>query len=286
MKQQKKKKKIGLLFVFVVTWLLFAQGCMKFRINDSKAKGDFAKNDVTLETKTVNINGYNLHYAKTGNDSLPTLFFIHGSPGSWDAFSVYLQDKDLLKKFRMISIDRPGYGFSEFGDAKNMRENTQLISHLLVNLNNGQPVYAVGHSLGGPIAVDLAAENKNMFSGLVLLAASVDPAEEPKEKWRGFLYKTRLEYLLPGAFRPSNRELWFFKTDVKLLPDQFAKVTCDVWIIHGDKDKFVPVGNADYSEKMLVNAKTRHKIILKEAPHFIPWEPWYKDVKQVLMHLL
>ena len=280
------QKKMWFLFAFVTIWLLFTQSCMKLRVSDSKAKLNFAKKDVKLETKTVKINGYDIHYAKTGNDSFPTLLFVHGSPGSWDAFSVYMQDKDLLGKFRMVSIDRPGFGYSQFGDARNMRENTQLISQLWASINNGKPVYAVGHSLGGPIVLDLAAENKNVFNALVLLAASVDPAEEPKEKWRGFLYKTRLEYLFPGAFRPSNRELWFFKTDVKLLPDQFAKVNCDVWIIHGDKDKFVPVGNADYSEKMFVNAKTVHKIILKNAPHFIPWEPWYKDVKKVLLGLL
>jgi pimeloyl-ACP methyl ester carboxylesterase len=272
--------------IILVGWILLAQSCMKFRMSDSKAKDAFTKKGVVLQTTTININGFDLHFAKTGNDSLPTLFFVHGSPGSWDAFSVYMRDKDLLARYRMISIDRPGFGYSQFGDAKNMQEQSDIISPLLKYIDNKKPIYIVGHSLGGPLAIKLAADNPTTFAGIVLLAASVSPADEAPERWRGLFAKSSLEYLLPGAFRPSNKELWAFKKDVVLLSKQFATITCPVWIIHGDKDKFVPVANAAYAKKMLINAKAAEIKILKGAPHFIPWEPWYKDVKEVLMRLL
>ena len=258
---------------------------MRFTTSDSKAIKQFAAKGVALSTQKIIANGFEMHYTKTGNDTFPTLFFIHGSPGSWDAFTVYMKDSDLLAKFRMIAVDRPGYGESEFGDSKNLKENCSLIGAVLKYENNNKPIYLVGHSLGGPIALQLAADNNKIINGLILLAASVDPAEEPKEKWRKILYKSKLEYLMPGAFRPSNRELYFFKNDVKDLPKAFEKVTGTVWIIHGDKDKFVPVGNAYYAAKMFVNAKNVNTKILKGAPHFIPWEPWYKDVKAVLLAL-
>lgn len=269
----------------LVLWLILAQSCMKFRISDSEAKQKFAANNVQLFTETIEVDGFNIHYAKTGNDTFPTLFFVHGSPGSWDAFSIYLRDKNLLSKYRMISVDRPGFGYSEFGNAKNLDEQSKLISPLLKILNNKKPIYAVGHSLGGPMAVKLDADNPGVFSGMVLLAASVDPAAENPEKWRPVLYKTPLKYFIPGAFRPSNEELWYLKKDLKDLAADFSKVTCPVWIIHGDKDKFVPVSNVDYAKKMLLNAKSVEIKILKDASHFIPWEPWYKDVKNVLMRL-
>ncbi len=269
----------------LLLWLVLAQSCMKFRISDSEAKQKFKANNIQLFTETIEVDGFSMHYAKTGNDTFPTLFFVHGSPGSWDAFSVYLKDKDLLAKYRMVSVDRPGFGYSEFGNAKNLDEQSKLISPLLKILNNKKPIYAVGHSLGGPMAVKLDADNPGLFSGMVLLAASVDPAAENPEKWRPVLYKTPLKYFIPGAFRPSNEELWYLKKDLKDLAHDFSKVTCPVWIIHGDKDKFVPVSNADYANKMLVNAKSVEIKILKGALHFIPWEPWYKDVKEVLMRL-
>jgi pimeloyl-ACP methyl ester carboxylesterase len=284
-----KKKRLMKTFIIIVAilfiWLVLAQSCMKFRISDSEAKQKFAIANVQLFTETIEVDGFSLHYAKTGNDTFPTLFFVHGSPGSWDAFSVYLKDKDLLAKYRMISVDRPGFGYSDFGNAKNLDEQSKLISPLLKILNNKKPMYVVGHSLGGPMAVKLDADNPGVFSGMVLLAASVDPAAENPEKWRPLLYKTPLKYFIPGAFRPSNEELWYLKKDLKDLAKDFSKITCPVWIIHGDKDKFVPVSNADYAKKMLVNAKSVEIKILKGAPHFIPWEPWYKDVKEVLMRL-
>jgi pimeloyl-ACP methyl ester carboxylesterase len=285
MPYNRSKKTMFIVIIILSAWILFAQSCMKFRMSDSKAKVAFTKAGVSLFTETINVNGYDVHFAKTGNDSFPTLFFVHGSPGSWDAFSVYMQDKDLLARYRMVSIDRPGFGYSQFGDAKNMQEQSQIISPLLKYIDNKKPIYIIGHSLGGPLAIKLAADNSSTFAGIVLLAASVSPADEAPEKWRGLFANSLLEYLLPGAFRPSNKELWAFKKDVVLLSKQFVSITCPVWIIHGDKDKFVPVANAAYAKKMLVNAKMVEIKILKGAPHFIPWEPWYKDVKEVLMRL-
>ncbi|MEK7227138.1 MAG: hypothetical protein AAB221_15845, partial [Bacteroidota bacterium] len=89
-------KRIGWAFcMLLVIWLVFAQCAMKFRVTDSKAKEKFSKAGVTLFTQTIDANGCKLHYAKTGNDTLPTLFFVHGSPGSWMKFGKYLYDKDL-----------------------------------------------------------------------------------------------------------------------------------------------------------------------------------------------
>ena len=269
----------------LVLWIVFAQSCMKMRISDHKAKKQFKAAGVNLYTETFKVKGVNLHYAKTGNDTLPTLFFVHGSPGSWDAFTIYMQDEELLAKYRMVSIDRPGFGYSDFGVAKNITEQSLIISPLLKNIDNGKHIHIIGHSLGGPLAVKLVADNPTTFTTMILLAASVDPDKEPKEKWRGFLYKTPFQYLLPGAFRPSNNEIWMAKKELTPLAKEFALITCNVWIVHGDADKFVPVGNAAYAKKILVNAQFINTKILPGAPHFIPWAPWYKYIKEILLNL-
>lgn len=278
-------RRLLIAFLLLITvWLVFAQCSMKFRISDSEAHKKFSENGVTLVTETRKVNGFSIHYAKTGSDTLSTLFFVHGSPGGWNAFERYMQDKDLLSKYRMISIDRPGFGYSQFGDAKNLQEQSNLISPLVKSFQNGKPMYAVGHSLGGPMIVKLQIDNENLFTGLVFLAASVDPDAEKPEKWRFVLRKTPLEYFLPGAFRPSNEELIYLKTDLKYLDKEWDKITCPVWIIHGDKDSFVPVENVDYAKKKLTKAKSVEVKILPGARHFIPWEQ-YSDIKEVLMRL-
>jgi len=274
---------IGFL-ILISVWLVFAQCSMKFRMSDSEAKEKFSKNNVDLITETIKVDGFDMHYAKTGNDTFPTLFFVHGSPGGWKSFERYMQDKDLLSKYRMISVDRPGFGYSNFGDAKNLDDQSKLISPIVKSFQNGKPMYAIGHSLGGPMIVKLQMDNENLFTGLVFLAAAVDPDEEKPERWRFMLNGSFLQYFLPGAFRPSNEELVYLKTDLKYLDKEWDKITCPVWIIHGDKDTFVPVGNVEYAKNKLTKAKLVEVKILPGAKHFIPWEQ-YDDIKEVLMRL-
>ena len=274
---------IGFLTLIII-WLVFAQCSMKFRMSDGEAKEKFSKNNITLTTEFIQVDKFKMHYAKIGNDTLPTLFFVHGSPGGWTAFERYMQDKDLVSRYRMISVDRPGFGYSQFGDAKNLEDQSKLISPIVKLFKNDKPMYAVGHSLGGPMIVKLQIDNENLFSGLVFLAASNDPDEEKPERWRYIMKATPLNYFLPGAFRPSNKELVYLKSDLKYLDKEWEKITCPAWIIHGDKDTFVPVENVEYTKKKLTKAKSVEVKILPGARHFIPWEQ-YDEIKEVLMRL-
>ena len=274
---------IGFL-LFITVWLVVAQFSMKYRISDKEAKEEFSKQGITLNTGSFKEYGFNIHYTKTGNDTLPTLFFIHGSPDGWFRYKEFMKDKDLLAKFRMISIDRPGFGYSEFGDAKDLEEQSKLITPFISSIKNNKPIYGIGHSYGGPVVVKLQVDNPDLFDGLVLLAASVDPKEEKPEKWRYIMKVPPLKYLLPGAFRPSNTELVYLKEDLKELDKEWEKITCPVWILHGDKDTYVPVANADYAKKKLTKAKSVEVKILNGADHFIPKEK-YEDIKAVLMKL-
>jgi pimeloyl-ACP methyl ester carboxylesterase len=261
-----------------------AQSCMTFRMSDATAKEKFKAKGVEVVMNTITVNHRNLHYVKTGNDSLPTIVFVHGTPGSWDAFENYLEDKDLLQKFRMIAIDRPGFGYSDFGKPLNLAQQSVIISPLLNYINNNKPVFLAGHSLGGPMIVKLAADNPGRIAALVLLAGSNDPAQETPEKWRPVLYKTPLTYLVPGAMRPSNEELWYLKKDLVYLKDDFPKITCPVYIVHGLKDNMVPPANVDYDKKMLVNASKIEELIFPDANHFIPWTR-YQPIKDLLLKL-
>jgi len=216
---------------------------------------------------------------------MPTIFFVHGTPGSWNAFETYLLDKDLLKKFRLVSVDRPGFGYSDYGHPINLAEQSVIISPLFDHLKNGKPFYLVGHSLGGPMVIKLAADNQSVDIGaIVLLAGSNDPAQEKPEKWRPVLYKTPLKYFVPGAMRPSNEELWYLKKDLVYLKEDFPKIKEPVYIVHGQKDDMVPFENVAYDKKMLTNATHIEELIFPDANHFIPWTR-YSQIKELLLKL-
>ena len=274
-----------ILGIVLVLWLILAQSCMTFRMPDAEAKEKFKQHGVELITNTIMVDKRHLHYVQTGNDTMPTLFFVHGTPGSWDAFEGYMQDKDLMKKYRLVSVDRPGFGHSDYGRPLNLAEQSVIISPLFDHLKNGKSFYLVGHSMGGPMIIKLAADNPTVpIAALVELAGSNDPGVEKPEKWRPVLYKTPLKYFVPGAMRPSNEELWYLKTDLVDLKDDFPKITMPVYIVHGQKDDMVPFENVAYDKKMLPAATPVHELIFPDANHFIPWTK-YSEIKELLMKL-
>ncbi|MCF8253798.1 MAG: alpha/beta hydrolase [Bacteroidia bacterium] len=265
-----KKYHYVLLFV-VLGYSVFSQSCMRMRMSDKEAKDEFTQLNVELKTESLQLQNKTFHFVQSGLDSNPTLLFVHGSPGSWDAYKGFMQDKDLLKKYRMISIDRLGFGYSEFGKSQNLWVHQQIISEFIQKKNNGKPVYLVGHSYGGPCIVAIAAINPQLVNGIVVLAGSVSPYLEKPENWRKIFLFGATAILAPGALRPSNEELWYLKKDLFELEPQLAKITCPVLIIHGTKDRLVPFENQAYLEAKLIHAKSVSKVILKEADHFIPW---------------
>ncbi len=272
------------LIVFVSGWLIMAQSCMRFRTSDSDATKVFNTAGVPLTIKVLKVGKHDLHFVMTGNDTLPTIVFVHGSPGSWDAFEDYLKDKDLLRKYRMISIDRPGFGYSNFGKALNLQDESTVISALFPYIKNKKPVYLVGHSLGGPMIVQLAADNPNSVDALVILAGAIDVSLEKSEHWRRTLKSFPLRYMIPGALRPSNDELWYLKTDLIKLKPRFTEIRCPVYILHGDKDPLVDYGNLAFGAKVFTNAAKVDTLTIQGANHFIPWMH-YETIKKVLLNL-
>ncbi len=258
---------------------------MRFRTSDNMAGRHFAEKQVPLTIVYHTVDDFTLHYAKTGSDSLPTLVFLHGSPGSWDAFENYLDDKELLQHFRLISVDRPGFGYSQFGDARNLADQSALLQPLLREWKqNNRNIFLVGHSMGGPLALRLALDAyPGLVNGIVLLAGSIDPGAEKPEKWRGLFQHAPFRLLLPGAFRPSNDELWWLKTDLKALDHDLVKLEVPVWMAHGKKDMLVPFANLAYAQQKFP-AMLRDTLIWEDANHFIPWSHM-ADVKRFLLGL-
>jgi pimeloyl-ACP methyl ester carboxylesterase len=128
----------------------------------------------------------------------------------------------------------------------------------------------------------MAADNPDAFQGIMLISGSVDPALEPKESWRYVAEKFPFRLLLPGAFKPSNTELVYFKKDVVALAGDFSKVSCDVYLVHGAKDTWVPVGNVDYAREKLIHARRVETLIIPDGNHFIPFTRRAKVVEAMI----
>jgi pimeloyl-ACP methyl ester carboxylesterase len=275
------KKSFRIALVVLGGWIILAQSCMTMRKSDKDAIADFAKKGIVLRSKTTEKNGHSLHYVMTGADSLPTLVFVHGTPGSWTAFEPYLADSLLLTKYRLVSFDRPGFGYSDYGGALPMPAQSAIMGPVIQSLKNGKSLWLVGHSMGGPMIMQLEIDYPGLATGLVLIAGSIDPAAEKPEKWRPVIFKTPLNYLVPGAMRPSNKELWYLKEDLKTMAPGIAKITCAVYFIHGTKDTWVPPSNVPYGMARLTSAVKKDTLWL-DGNHFIPWSK-YDSIRNYLM---
>lgn len=251
--------------------LIFNLSCGSNKNMNKKTIEYFSKAGVPIQFKTEKVDGHVIHYASTGSEKLPSLVFIHGSPGSWDAYKEFMKDSLLLKKYRMISFDRPGFGESDPGKAMPLYQQVNLISKVYTKLSNATSAKWVGHSLGGPFVVMMAMSHPELVSGIVILAGSVSPEEEAPEKWRPFFTHPIFKTILPKTLSASNEELMYFKKEVLALGKPWENVVSPALVIHGTKDALVPFGNAAYAMERLVNAKTKHLIAIPGANHFIPW---------------
>ncbi|WP_332735572.1 alpha/beta fold hydrolase [Flavihumibacter sp.] len=275
------KRTVPILILVLALWLVLAQSCFTFRTPDKKVIADFREKGIELKTRYVKSEDYTIHYVQSGADTLPTLVFIHGTPGSWTAFEPYHADSLLLSRFRMISIDRPGFGYSNFGKAINQQQQSALMLPVIRSFKNGKPLWLVGHSLGGATVLQLELDSPGISDGLVIISGSIDPALEKPERWRYVVAHTPLKLLLPGAFRPSNEELIYLKEDLKIMKPRLAEMRAPVLFIHGESDKWVPPSNVDFGMKMLTGSAKLDTAWISGG-HFIPWTA-FESVRDYLL---
>src|SRR5689334_22139748 len=109
----------------IIVWLFLSRFVLcKLRWNDEKTKRIFIEKETPVKIVNVSLAGRNIHYVSTGPDTLPTLVFIHGTPASWFRFEKLMLDAELRSRFKMVSIDRPGFGYSDFGKPLHLQEQS------------------------------------------------------------------------------------------------------------------------------------------------------------------
>jgi len=133
----------------------------------------------------------------------PTILLIHGSgvsAGYW-----VNQLRGLGRALRVVAIDLPGHGASDPIEGTSVETYADVTARFLEVLGTG-PVIVAGHSLGGAVAIALAARHPGAVAGLVLLSscAKLPPVDNSWERWLAYL---------PGALR----KILFFSMAKKLL---------------------------------------------------------------------
>ncbi|WP_336490252.1 alpha/beta fold hydrolase [Methylobacterium nigriterrae] len=122
----------------------------------------------------VDIDGVHVHYIARGKGR--TVVLIHGNGTMSEDFVICGLVDQLAKRYRVIAVDRPGFGHTDRPRHRAWTASAQarLIQRVLEKLNVERPLI-VGHSWGTIVALALATRARQQPRGLVLLSGYYYP---------------------------------------------------------------------------------------------------------------
>jgi len=159
------------------------------------------RNEAAAEAKSpplgtfVEVMGTRVHLTVEGSG--PPIVLIHGASGNLRDMTFKLSGR-LADRFTVISVDRPGLGYTPPIGHKGatLSEQSALLAAAVRKLGYDR-IYLLGQSFGGSVALDWTIEQPDMVAGLVLVAA-------PSNVWStplGTTYKLNVNPLSGPVFR-------------------------------------------------------------------------------------
>jgi pimeloyl-ACP methyl ester carboxylesterase len=247
-----------------VSVALAAVGCAPPGPRVSEAATDTLRTRIAVSVPL----GTDVSVMRAGDGSAPRLILVHGTPGSASSWADYLLSPPA--GMDVMALDRPGFGQSgPNGAMPGLAEQAAAVLALLPT--DGRRVVLLGHSLGGAIVARVAAGHPERVHGLVLLAASLDPALEQVHPMQHVGAWAPVRHLLPRVIRNANSELMALKPELQALATMLPRITAKVVIVHGSKDDLVPVANVPFMQLQLTGARCVKTVLLEGRNHFLPW---------------
>jgi pimeloyl-ACP methyl ester carboxylesterase len=257
-----------LLFALLLSPILDCCGCyiITFRYNDKAVYQYFEQKKLHPAIKYYTVQGRRMRYLEIGDDSLPTVLFIHGAPSSLSVQHLTLSDSLLLTKCNMIAVDRPGLGKS----VVSIEQQARMIRPLLDSLKHRKhPIIVAGFSFGGPIASKLVMDNPDLVSGLLLGAPAIAPGQEKIYKISYITKYWLTRWIFPRMLRVASDEKFAHEAELKKLLPDWGKIHIPVIYMQGMNDSTVYTSNAMFAKEKLVNAKSLEIIMIPNQPHFL-----------------
>lgn len=156
----------------------------------------------------LKVNNQEIYYQKLGTGK--DLILLHGWKQDLSTFHSVAQD--LKKHFTLWLIDLPGFGRSE-----NPKKDFTVLDYAetiaeFIKLNKLQKPNLLGHSVGGNIAIKLAAKNGELIDKLVLESSSGIRPKKTFYRNMLFILAKIFKYLTPNFFNIKQRiRKWFYR---------------------------------------------------------------------------
>jgi 4,5:9,10-diseco-3-hydroxy-5,9,17-trioxoandrosta-1(10),2-diene-4-oate hydrolase len=215
-----------------------------------------------IESRKIQVIGHNVHYLKTGC-GLPVILLHGGASNARDWINTMTF---LSEHYTVYAPDVIGFGLSERRqDGYYLSDFSNFLTHFMDELELRSAVL-VGHSLGGRISLEIAAQYPERVNKLVL----VDTAGLGKASFFGnalltFFWALRQVLHQPQPFpkllaKPGEEKEWLC---INQLPN-IQVPTCIVWKRH---DPYFPVALARRAHKLMPGARLEIIPGYGHAPH-------------------
>jgi uncharacterized protein len=275
---------LALLVLFIIACFIFDH-YYQFRRSDEDLRQFYSNNNIPATIGYYETHGRKLRYVSVGDEEgKGTLVFLHGSPGSMSYYAGRFRDKDMLDKFRIYAIDRPGYGYSGFGNPEpSIQKQSEMVRDLVDSLHHAKhPIIIVGSSFGAAIACRLAMDHPSLVDGLVLTGPAIGPGLE-KYFWFTHLIESPLvRWFIPRMFRSANTEKVHHKEELQKMLPYWKNIRVPVVYLQGENDEIVDTSNADFARKHLVNAPYLDIHFIKGRGHRLAQFEWPRFKEAIL----
>lgn len=201
------------------------------------------------------------------------IVLIHGLGGSSEWFRNNIEV--LAESHSVAAVDLVGFGRTHARRPLVFEEIAALLARWIESSFDG-PVHLAGNSMGGHIAIHVAAKRPDLVRSLILIDSTGIPfAFDPRTHFEYGAFPRRglafARVLVRDAFRagPTTLALAF----ARLLRDDarplLRVLSMPVLLLWGENDPLVPVPYAEQMQELIPDARL---VILQHAGHVPMWE--------------
>lgn len=274
-----------LLGLFIIACFIFDH-YRQFRKSDEELTQIFSERKIDASINYYTTHGRTLRYVTAGSDSLPTLLLLHGSPGSMSYYSGRYADSLIRNTFRVIAVDRPGYGYSGLGDPEpSIEKQAAMIRPLLDSLHEERhPIIIQGGSYGASIACRIAMDYPHLVDGLVLTGPAIGPGREKYFWFTNIIEHWTIRWFIPRIFRSANTEKVHHKAELEKMLPYWKNIRVPVVYLQGVDDDIVDTSNASFAREHLVNVPYLDIEFIKERYHRLAQYEW-RTIRDAIMRV-
>ncbi|GAB4023572.1 hypothetical protein GCM10028808_74370 [Spirosoma migulaei] len=204
-----------------------------------------------------------------GDSTLPVVLFVHGAPSSLSFFNEFFKDTLLLNRAQLVAVDRPGYGYSDFGRVEtSIIRQAELLQPLIDRYKKAPYLMIVGSSYGGSVSARLAMNNPDRVDHVVFVSSALGPGLERTYSISYFADSPLIHWGVPPLLRLANDEKLAHRKALEAILPDWPKIRANITMLHGQRDELVYPTNVSFAQHHLVNARVK-QFLLPENRHDI-----------------